>query len=193
MRRLVVCCMAFLLCGCGSSQETSIETKGDYLSALSTLELDPRAYDSYQTYYSSVTGRMGSWLSQLEQPEELRGLFYACHSIASARQGRWQWLPLYDRMVTQRRLQWIDPHFDSRELILYRLAEIKTPAAAEVLVDLYCDREVGYDAGFSLTADDAVVQCGRLALPFLKAKQGGPHRDVSRVMALVESGATTGF
>lgn len=150
-----------------------------YLAALQTLELDLHKYQSYQLYCSAISTRMRDWLKQISDPEELRTLFWECVTA-------WRTGP----EVPQSRLQWISPHYESSNDILYRLAEIQTPEAAKVLVDLWGDPKAGWDAGPALCADDAVVRCGKMALPFLKKTKSGKK---GRVIKLIESGATSGL
>ncbi len=158
-----------------------IETSDDYLSALSTLEVDPNEYESYGEYDSAVMDQMDSWLRHLDDPKELKALFYKCL------------LESKDQSETpQEQLQWINPYFESRNLVMYRLAAMKTPDAAEVLVDLYCDPTAGWDAHASEMAGDAVVKCGRPALPFLK-KRAASGTHIPWLIHLIESGAETGF
>jgi hypothetical protein len=151
------------------------------LAALETLELDQDKYKSYQQYNDVVFGKMKNWLRQIDKPEQLRELFWKCDS-------KWRAQP----EAPQEHLQWIDPYAASLELIMYRLAEIKTSESAAVLVELYCDPKAGWDAGAALGAGDAVVKCGTIALPFLK-NSIDKGLDTRRIIQLIESGATTGF
>jgi hypothetical protein len=164
-----------------------------YLAALETLELDPHRYESYERYYSVVCGKMSDWLTRFDDPYALRTLFWTGYAIGHAN------LNLDN---SQDKLQWIEPHFESLNLILYRLAEIRTSDAARVLVALWSDPKAGWDAGSAEAACDAVVKCGKPTLPFLRQKEielhqkkrGAPPASIAcRLMKLIESGATTGL
>ena len=170
-----------LLCACVSDQGLPMRGVDDYVSALATLELDPNRFASYQEYYRSTETQMASWLRQFDDPEELKAIFYACQA---------EWLAGLD--VPGDDWDRIDPYGESKNLVLYRLAEIRTPEAAEVLVDLYCDPNAQWDAAPGEMACDAVLQCGRRALQFLREKQD-PEGDIAHLIQLIEAGVTTAF
>ena len=181
MKNYIAICLVALLCGC-ASQHNAVATNADtYLSELQTLDLDYHKYESYQQYYNIVCGRMADWLNRINDPEEFRILFWKCHSA-------WKAKPA----VAQDQLQWIDPHAESKNLILYRLADIRTSDAARVVVDLCYDPKAGWDGDCGLAAEDAVVKCGKVALPFLREKNEA-GRDAHRLIRLIESGGTTAF
>ncbi len=120
---------------------------------------------------------MCDWLKQISNPEELRTLFWKCKSV-------WHAKP----EVSQDKLTWIQTYAESMSLILYGLAEIQTSDAAKVLVDLWCDPKAGcgrHDAY-------AFIKCGKVALPFLREKKDSGV-DTTRLIHLIESGATTSF
>lgn len=151
------------------------------LSALQTLAIHPGKWTSYDDYHNAVIGQMVTWLKQIDDPEQLRTLFWECHS-ASRTAPR----------APQEMLQRIDPHAESGNLILYRLADMHTPDAAKVLVDLWSDSKAGWDGGRAEMAGDAVVICGKAALPFLRDKKDS-GRNTARLIELIESGANTGL
>src|SRR5208282_1150292 len=124
--------------------------------ALATLELDPAKYSSYEKYCSSVVTQMDGWLKPIDDPQALREIFWKCHALGKGL-----------TETPQDKIQWIEPHSESLYLIMYRLSEIKTPEAAAVLVELYWDPKAGWDGGAGEAASDAVVRCGKAALPFL--------------------------
>ncbi len=181
MKKYITICLAAVLFGCAPQQEPVVSNAESYLATLQTLELNPKRYKSYQRYCVVIDGQMCDWLKQISHPEELRTLFWKCKSV-------WRAKP----EVSQDKLQWIDPHYASLNLILYRLAEIQTSDAAKVLVDLRCDPKGEWDGHYSEAAGDAVVKCGKVALPFLREKKDSGV-DTTRLIQLIESGATTGF
>ncbi len=162
------------------SAHVSVQSADDYLAAIATLELDPQEYKSYQDYWSLVNERMRTWLGVVNAPEDLERLFWACQKRSDA------------EPEDQGRLQWVNPYYESRNLILYRLADIGTPEAARILVDLRFAPEAGWDGGASLLAGDAVVICGRVALPFLREKLRSGE-NASRLIELIEAGVKTGI
>jgi hypothetical protein len=179
MKKQLIICIVAMLSGCMSQQRPVVSNPQTYLSALKTLELNRDKYKTYQEYYDAVQGHMTDWLNQIDNPEQLRTLFWSCHSV-------WQAKP----EVPQSQLQWIDPYWESKNLILYRLAEVQTPEAAKVLVELWCDPKAGWDAAPGEMAADAVVKCGKSALPYLKKINS---RNANELIELIESGSKTTF
>ncbi len=112
MRTITLIFLFLVLTGCSSQRQANVFTPDDYLAALETLELDQSKYESYQKYYDSVNDRMETWLKQIEDPEQLRVLFWKCNSVCQS-----------EPESPQYKLQWIGPHFESKNLIMYRLAE----------------------------------------------------------------------
>lgn len=80
-------------------------------------------------------------------------------------------------------------YYESLNMILYRLSQLKTDAATKILVSLYSDITVGWDAGPSILASDAVVKCGKLALPYLDSKKA---KD-ARLIKLINDGINIAF
>lgn len=181
MKKYITICLAAVLFGCTPRQEPVVSNAESYLAALQTLELDPKRHESYQRYHAVIDGQMCDWLKQISNPEELRTLFWKCKSV-------WQAKP----EGSQDKLSWIDPHAVSMSFILYHLAEIQTSDAAKVLVDLWCGPKAEWDGHGAEMAGDAVVQCGKVALTFLRERKD-PEADTARLIHLIESGATTGF
>ena len=181
MKIVILICLVMALLGCSPKARRSNAISIGYFTQLRQLNLDPNKYRSYQDYHNSVSGKMQKWLSGIVSPERLRKLFWDCHTA-------WKSQPA----GSQDRLQWIDPYSDSLNLIMYRLAEIRTEESTRILIDLYCDPKAGWDAGAALGASDAVVKCGTNCLPFLKNKEK-TRPDVARLIKLIESGANTGF
>ena len=181
MRFSAILVFALLISGCGSEHVTRTVSADDLLHQLAALDLDPQNYASYQAYDREITGQISRSLKTLAKPSDLRETFWLCHSKSRS-------MPL----TPQDRLQWINPYDEALNLILYELADRKDPACAAILVDLYLDPAVGWDAGASLMAGDAVVKCGKPALPFLRERQG-EKPGVGRLIQLIEDGATTGL
>jgi hypothetical protein len=170
-----------LLSGCSSKQKERIVLQpDDYLNKLKTLQLDPTKYTSYKNYCASIDKKMIDWLNQIDSPTQLEKLFWSCHKINKT------------TPESQDQLQWIQPFSESKNLILYRLANIKTPESAKILVDLWTNPTAGWDASAGERATDAVVQLGKLTLPYLKKKKRDKKR-ISDVITLIESGAKTAF
>ena len=175
MKIISILVIALVLAGCASREGIVVSSGKDYLAALSTLELDPDKYE-WKEYHQVVFDRMDSWLESIHDSNELKTLFYQC-------QAKWKSQP----EVPQDRLQWIDPSHESRNLIMYRLAGLKTPEAAKVMVDIYCDKTVGWDAHPSEMAADAIAGRSEFTLPILKEKQKS-GADVAWLIKLLESG-----
>lgn len=180
MRALTAALLPLLACGCAADSGPTPGPAERYLVAVDTLDLDLGHYPSWQEYCDTVYGRMGALLDEIDDPEELRKLFWKCHRIAEE-----------SGPTSQDRLQWIDVHAETPNLVMYRLAEIGTEGAAEVLVDLYVAPDAGWDAHSAEMADDAVVRCGKPALPFLELHAG--ERGVARLIRLIREGAKSGF
>lgn len=164
-----------VVAGCASRQEVAISSPDDYLAALAKLELNPDKYDR-EKYYQIVIDKMDSWLKPIRQPKDLKELFYQCHA-----QWRSQLQPPQDRLT------WIDPYFETLALIMYRLSDLRTDEAARTMVDLYCDKTIGWDAHFSEMGADAMARCSELTLPVLKERQKS-GADVAWLIRLLESG-----
>jgi hypothetical protein len=169
---------ALLLAGCGGAPD--ISSPEDYVTALGTLDLDPAHYTG-DRYYESLVMTMTGHLAQLERPEDLRTAFYRCLEV-----GRAQPEPSQDRLT------WVNPYLESMNLIMYRLAEMRSAEAARVLVDLYCDPQAGWDAHAAERAADAVARCSELTLPLLKDKQAA-GADVGWLVDRLEAGETRVF
>ncbi len=181
MRILVAIILISLFAGCGSRSAVGTVTADDLLIKLEMLELDPKQHTSYQAYHTNTANQISRHLKTIEGSEELREAFWLCHSKHRSAPP-----------TPQDRLQWIDPYAEALNLILYELAERQDPSDAAVLVDLYLDPAAGWDAGASLLAGDAVVKCGKTALPYLRQKKGG-QRDVAGLIQLIEAGASSGL
>ena len=166
---------------CSTRQVDMFAATKEYLSDVKTIELDPSKYSSYEEYHSVVSCAMNKSLSQIDKPEDLQIAFWTCYNI---------WIS--DVEPTQDQLQWIDPYRESMVLIMYRLSDLQTVEAAEILVEMYCDPMAGWDAGSALMAGDAIVKCASYALPFLE-KNRSLGLDVERLIKLIESGAKTGL
>lgn len=79
-----------------------------------------------------------------------------------------------------------------RVTIMYRLAELKTEEAARVLIDLRFNKKARWDAGSSFFASRAVLQSGKLALPYLEEVEtnsgGYLKREATRLIDLIRKG-----
>jgi len=182
MRYRILLLVLLVLGTCRPEKPVTVTSTEDYFSVIRTLELDPDLYGSHQRYYDSVHGRIKSWLNQIAEPERLRTLFCQCHV-------KWKAQP----EAPQEKLSWICPYSMSLNLILYRLAEIKSETAAKTLVALFCDGPV-VSGGHA--ACDAVVKCGRATLPFLRERRKPDTDDTDIITWLIkriESGATTAY
>jgi hypothetical protein len=167
--------------GCAGTDRRETATAEEYLDALETLNLDPASYASIQDYHDTIQDALVAGLAHFDNPDELEHLFWRCHAIADGRP-----------TSSQDRLQWTDAHWESLNAILYRLVDLPTDHAAEVLVDLALDPSAGWDAGAALGAGDAVVRCGQRALPRLRERRADAPR-AEPMIRLIEAGATTFF
>ena len=166
-----------VLAGCASRQDAVTSSGKDYLVALSTLELDPDKHNQRE-YYQTVVGKMKSWLEPIQDPNELKMLFYQVYE-------KWRSQP----ETSQDRLTWIDPFHESRNLIMYRLGDLKTPEAARIMVEIFCDTTVQWGAHPREMAADAILRCGKPALPFLKQNEKN-NSDAATLVKWIESGKT---
>lgn len=171
-----------LLCSFATFSKEETLTPEAYLASISQLNTDPEAYGDYQLYYSTLNLFLWAKLNRIHAPRDLKTVFYRCVKV---------WHATRLEPKPQEQLTWLDPHFETLESVMYRLSEIGSDEAARVMVELYCDDSVGWDAGFSLEGADAIVKCGKAALPHLE-QRNDPER-LARLIALIRAGEKTAF
>ncbi len=125
--------------------------------------------------HDQVTDKIEAEFNKIDSPLRLRGLFWT--------------------VMQERAKPGASEFYNEVEipnLILNRLAAIKTDEALKVLVDLWADPEAHWDAGPSELACDTVLSCGKAVLPLLEAKRPGPDPErIEHLIKLIQSGATT--
>jgi hypothetical protein len=140
-----------------ASQQTSIpQSLRPLLQRIESVDVNMDHYPSYSQYHDSVYQQVRSIVAQVSSPSELKALFVACAQ-------RWKAAP----EKPQERLQWMNPHFEACNAVVFRLAKLDSEEATEVLVGLYSDETFGWDGEFALNAANAISRCGKRAVPHL--------------------------
>lgn len=170
-----------LLCTSVFSEEDAL-TPDAYFGAIAALNLNSELYGDSLTYHQTINRFLFAKLQRIHSPCDLRTIFHQCVKV---------WHATRLESQPQEQMQWLDPYYETLVCIVYRLSRIGSDEAAKVLVELYRDDSVGWDAGFSLCGADAIVKCGKAALPHLEKKKD-LHR-LERLIFLIRSGASTAF
>jgi len=164
-----------LLCATAFSEEDAL-TPDAYVAAISAVNIDPEPYGDKQTYRSTLERFVMAKLRRIHSPRDLKTVFYRCLALMRA-----------TPEAPQEQLTWMDLNYETLESVMHRLSKIGSDEAAQVMVELYCDKTVGWDAGFSLCGADAIVKCGKAALPYLERNKD--REDIKWLIALIRSGA----
>jgi len=173
--------LAFLFLGCQQPAVTVISVE-HALQRIENVDVDLGHYPSYSEYHHRVYRQEDDVVRQISSVSELKTLFLECNQ-------RWKSAP----EMPQERLQWVDPHCEAQNAILFRLADINSGEATKVLIDLYADETLGWDGEFSLNAGNAISRCGSKALPHLAKLQLGARKGaIQRIMSCIEKGERYG-
>jgi hypothetical protein len=152
------------------------------LRRIESVDVNMDHYPSYAQYHDSVYQQVRSIVTEVSSPSELKALFVVCVQ-------RWKAAP----EQPQERLQWINPHSEACNAILFRLAELDSEEATEVLVNLYRDEAFGWDGEFSLNARNAISRCGKRAIPHLfKITSSRRKATIQELVACIKKGELYG-
>ena len=95
--------------------------------------------------------QMATVLAGITDVAVLRDVFYRCVPITR----QWQARP------------GVNPYFQAEMAVLFRLAELRTDAAAKVLVGLLSDEGLRWEGEAATNLGTAITRCGQPCLPYL--------------------------
>lgn len=173
-----LCCAAFLLFSVALFAKEEALTPDAYVASIAKVNLDPDAYFDYQTYHDALWRVVSGRVERVSTVKELKTVFYLCHTLYKKRPE-----------TSQDQLKWVCIYHLSLSAVMSRLSDLKTPEAVHLMVELYCDKNVRWDGGFALEGVEAILQCGKLALPCLEARRD--RRNVEEIIGLIKKGVRT--
>ena len=138
----------------------------------------PLQGETYQGYRDRIHQTVSIPLQKTDSPNLLKSYFYECEKVKN--ETGYAGIKLEEGFPLLL--------YQTQENILFRLAEIKTEAAAKVLVDIYADDEFHFDAGYALSLGEAMVQCGEIIVPLLEEKKSLRPVISGRVLECIQKG-----
>ena len=168
-RQILTLGMLLIAAGCARARpEARFVKKAVSIIEANSMVSDPELTDTNEEFQKTAK-QFNAHLATTSNAAHLKLLFYEClqHDLGIYR--------AYS-------------YHDGMNAIMYRLAGIGTDEAAKTMVDLYADRSVGWDGGFSLQAEDAIVRCGKPALPYLEKCN---KHSMQRIIHLIKAGTLT--
>lgn len=122
--------------------------------------------------------QMAKILAGITDVAVLREVFYRCVPITR----QWQARP------------GVNPYWQAEMAVLFRLAELRTDAAAKVLVGLLSDGDLRWEGEAATNIGTAITRCGPPCLPYLDglADDHAQKKLANRSAALIRSGGMMG-
>ena len=151
------------------------------LRHIETVDLNMGHYPSYAEYQDRVHQQIKAAVYRVSSAAELNALFIECHH-------RWRTAP----EAPQDRIQWIEPHAEACDVIVSRLADLKSEDATRTLVELYGNPTFGWDGIFSLDAAYAISRCGPRAIPYLKKTDFSDKEMAQELIHCIQKGTLYG-
>lgn len=161
--------------GCMNSQKSNrFDSFFIEMENIDRTYLNFKIPSDYNTY---TRGNLQLLLKKIEDVGDLETIFWSCLKKSNA------------YLEDQSRIQFDYPYYEVLPLIMSRLADINTAESCKVLVNLYLSRNVRWDGGNALIAEESIVRGRKHTQTILKRKyqiNNGEKNKIKYVLDIIE-------